>query len=193
MQFAGQFDGVFHLAPTSAEPFVGLAEKVLIASSGAVVHKAASYRDGYAGAKRENEHIASAHVNTVTARIYSVLARNLQRHLAAAQFLTMARAGGPIVVHSGGVSIRSYLYVDDLVAALWAIFTDGDHQPYEVGSDNAITIASLAQRIGLIADVPVFLAGPDGPSDMYLPDTTRLKTLGDFEQTSLDDAIRMSL
>lgn len=197
--FSGPFDAVIHLAPCDLEDIIdraveGVGQPILIASSGAVLHKPVSYLGGYATQKRSDEDAVRTHRNGKIARLYSFMAANLPKHLAAAQFLDMARSGGPIVVHSGGLSVRSYLWAGDLVAWLWGIFARGEPGvAYEVGGEEILSIAALAQRIGLAADVPVHLSGPHVAGETYVPDLTLARGLGLTASVSLDDAIRLSL
>lgn len=188
--FAG-WDVLVHLAPVSVEPFLGLAEKVIVASSGASTLRDDSYREGYAALKRADEVLCRG-VEGHVARIYSVLGPGipLDAHYAASTFLSQALAGGPVVVKDG--AIRSYLHPKDLASALLTILAHGDGEPYDVGGEEPITVADLGRRIAAHAGVACHLAEPL-PSDVYLPDLTRLHGLGWKQTISTDEAIADTL
>jgi dTDP-glucose 4,6-dehydratase len=163
-----------------------------MASSGAVTHKAADYRDGYVKLKRDAEQEVRRYPRGQTARIFSVIGPGipLDAHYAASSFLSQALAGGPVVVKDG--AIRSYLHPKDLAAALLTILAHGDGEPYDVGGEERITVADLGRRIAAHAGVACHLAEPL-PSDVYLPDLTRLHALGWKQTISTDEAITDTL
>jgi nucleoside-diphosphate-sugar epimerase len=198
--FQGPFDAIIHLAPCDLSNIVnraveGIVEPILIASSGAVLHKPVAYLGGYATQKRADEDTVRTHRHGKIARIYSLIGPNLPSHLAAAQLLTMARAGGPIVVHSGGTSIRTYLWAGDLVAWLWAIFARGKTAvAYEVGGSSEVSIGELARVLGDVAGCSVRFEGEPTPGDRYVPDVSRtVAELGVTESVGLREALRLSL
>jgi dTDP-glucose 4,6-dehydratase len=126
------------------------------------------------------------------ARIYSVLGPGipLDAHYAASSFLSQALAGGPVVVKDG--AIRSYLHPKDLATALLTILAHGDGEPYDVGGEEPITVADLGRRIAQQAGVECFMAEPL-PTDVYLPDLTRLHRLGWRQTIGLDSMIADTL
>ena len=122
----------------------------------------------------------------------------LNAHFAIGNFIRDALAGGPIEVRGDGSPVRSYLYQGDLAEWLLEILERGrEGRAYNVGSDEAIGIAELAQ---LVADVvsPGALvriakrehADYDGRL-RYVPSIERARTeLGLAPRTSLVEAIR---
>jgi len=123
----------------------------------------------------------------------------LGRHFAAGNFLADALAGRPIAILGDGTPYRSYMYPSDLVAWLLAILAQGrSGRAYNVGSDEAITIADLAHRIATAAGgVPVTVAqtpDPDRPAARYVPAIDRARQeLGLSLHIGLSEAIARTL
>lgn len=165
---------------------------ILLLSSGAAVKKERTYLDGYGDMKAKSEAAIRTYEYGKIARIYSVLGPGVTRHkhFAATQFLEQAIAGGPVVVKDG--AIRSYLHPKDVASALLTILAHGDHEPYDVGGEEPITVADLGRRIAAQAGVACHMAEPL-PQDVYLPDLTRLHALGWKQTLSTDEAIADTL
>jgi nucleoside-diphosphate-sugar epimerase len=172
------------------------ARRLLNVSSGAVYGTAAAKPSGaseddyataqpltpYARAKREAEALCRASgLDFVTARAFAFLGPHLplDAHYAAGNFLRDAMKGGPIVVRGDGTALRSYLYPADLVIWLLALLMRGNRgEAYNVGSDEAVTTAQLAQKIAEaiqpLLQVIIQSAMPQGPQNIYLPNVRKI-------------------
>ena len=113
----------------------------------------------------------------------------------AGNFIGDALAGRPIQVTGDGRPIRSYLHGEDLADWLWTILLRGVHgRPYNVGSEEAISIASLARRVQeLVApnsEVRIAQEAGQGLPPRYVPSTQRARQeLGLVPRIGLDEAI----
>lgn len=131
----------------------------------------------------------------VVARCFAFLGPHLPGHLAPAQFLRDALAGGPIVLRGDGTPMRSYLYAADLAVWLLTLLARGRAgRAYNVGGAEAISLAELARviRDTVAPGSAIDILGADGgaPRHRYLPDTRRARDeLGLEAWTPLPQAI----
>jgi nucleoside-diphosphate-sugar epimerase len=92
-------------------------------------------------------------MNISIARIFAVLGPGLELdcHFAAGNFLSDAIAGREVTVNGNGLAVRSYLYPTDLLVMLVKLLVRGaSGKAYNVGSEEAVTIRELAERISAI-------------------------------------------
>lgn len=118
----------------------------------------------------------------------------LDGHFAIGNFIRDALERPCIEVAGDGRAVRSYLYVADLAVWLFTLLLHGEPgTAYNVGSDQAIDIATLAHRVRdlLALGKPILIRGqPDAsPRSRYVPDISRARALGLAPWTSLDTAI----
>jgi len=72
----------------------------------------------------------------------------LDTHLALSNFINDCLEKRPIIIKGDGTSLRSYMYAADLAVWLWTILVKGlNDRAYNVGSEQAISIAGLAEEI----------------------------------------------
>ena len=121
----------------------------------------------------------------------------LDAHFAAGNFIRDVIAGGLIVVKGDGKSVRSYLYASDLAVWLWTILFRGKaSKAYNVGSDQAVTVAELAHAAGREAHCPVEITCSEnnGPRTHYVPSVGRAKSdLSLCVMVAQADAIKRSV
>lgn len=156
----------------------------------------------YGQGKRLVEQICAAtpEIECVFARCFSFVGPHLplDARFAAGNFLRDALAGGPITVGGDGTPLRSYLYASDLIPWLLKLMVKGQTQrAYNVGSDQAISIAELADAVAKAAGgcAVVVKKTPDGaPVQRYVPSIARAREeLGLGVWTPLPDALSRTL
>ena len=107
-------------------------------------------------------------------------------------FIRDAIEGGPIRIHGDGSPVRSYLYAADLVIWLLTLLLKGKpNHPYNVGSDQAISLAELAQEVAITGHgvtVEIAHAPTSNSPDAYVPDIQRAR-----DELGLDVLIPLSL
>lgn len=118
----------------------------------------------------------------------------LDAHFAIGNFLQDALCDEPIAVNNG-LPIRSYLYAADLAIWLWTILFRGHPaRPYNVGSDEPVSIADLARLIAEMFGVQVVEspeAKQDGKALYYVPAVAHGRSeLGLEVRIGLSDAIK---
>ena len=160
-------------------------------------------RAAYAEGKRAAEMLCAIYakqfgLDIVNARIFALLGPllSLDIHFAAGNFIRDAMAGRIVRVESAGTPVRSYLYAADLTVWLWTILLRAPvGSVYNVGSEEAVSIADLATRVASVLGGPgaEILGKPDpgwNPG-RYVPSTARIRNeLAVVANTGLDEAIR---
>ena len=180
------------------------AQRFLLLSSGAVYDEALDPSAAYAEGKRVAELLCAIYSRAHSlacpiARCFAFVGPHLplDAHFAIGNFVRDCLHARPIEIRGDGTPYRSYLYAADLAIWLWTILVHGAScQPYNTGSEHAVTIAELAAMVAAVirpgTEIRIALAPrPDLPAERYVPDTGRTrKELGLREYIPLEDAIR---
>lgn len=204
-------DGTKHVIDVAKATGCG---KILYTSSGAVygaltasVSEAAPCcpTTPYGRAKVEAERLlVSSCLDVKIARCFAFVGKYLDQtiHYAIGNFIRDALAGKDIVINGDGAPMRSYMYADDLVEWLFAILERGEScRPYNVGSDQAISIRDLACLVRdtlhlenqTVGNVKVLGTPVPGAANYYVPVVDRaVKELGLRNRVPLAYAIAMS-
>ncbi|OYD94323.1 epimerase [Nostoc sp. 'Peltigera membranacea cyanobiont' 213] len=119
----------------------------------------------------------------------------LNLHFAIGNFIRDAIEGKNIEIKGDGTPLRSYLYASDLMIWLWTILFEGKSSfPYNVGSNQEISIKNLAELIGKIYEVKVNIhqiSKLDQLPNRYVPSINRsLSLLEDQTMVELTEAIK---
>jgi dTDP-glucose 4,6-dehydratase len=148
----------------------------------------------YGEGKRVGELLCSiAHrehgLETTIARCFAFVGPHLplDAHFAIGNFIRDAMRGEPIRVRDGS-PYRSYLYAADLAVWLWTILFKGEAcHPYNVGSDQEITISQLAETVasalgGSVQPLQASALSLEGPISRYTPSVKRVMSELELEE-----------
>jgi nucleoside-diphosphate-sugar epimerase len=118
-------------------------------------------------------------------------------------FLWSAAQGRDIQLLSSGEAIRTFLYLEDAVAGLLAVLTEGvSGEAYNVGSELPVTILDFATLVAEIAGVKItksedfdVLEGgyTHSPNSSIIPSNRKLRDLGWGHVVPLPEGINRSL
>ncbi len=197
------------------------AKQFLLTSSGAIYGKQPSHmshlhedylyepipqqeiKSAYVEGKREAEKMCAYYakhynLDVKIARCFAFVGPHLplDTHFAIGNFIRDGLNGNSIVVNSDGSPFRSYLYAADLAIWLWTILFRGETmRPYNVGSDESITIKDLACKVAAQfapnSEVQIARASANQLPERYVPNVSRardelnLKVRVDLEQAIL--------
>ena len=112
-------------------------------------------------------------------------------------FFTQALRGEPLTVYGDGSQTRSLTYVDDLIAGALAVLDGPDPMPFNIGTQDEVTMLELAQLIkrvsGSSSEIEFRPLPQDDPRQRR-PDTTRAREiLGWAPNTPMEDGLRRTL
>ncbi len=121
---------------------------------------------------------------------------SLESNYAASNFLRDALNGETIRIKGDGTPLRSYLYAGDLAVWLWTMLFNGrGGSAYNVGSEQAVSIADLARMIAGIfpgGRKVIIQQKPNGRvrPQRYIPSTIKAYSeLGLTQKIQLEDAL----
>lgn len=141
-------------------------------------------RSAYGEGKRVAEQLCAIYhqrfgVAAKIARCFAFVGPHLPltAHFAIGNFLRDGLAGGPIQVGGDGTPYRSFQYAADLMIWLWTILLRAQPcRPYNVGSEESLSIADLARKVADSFHTEVRIARaatPGQPPQRYVPSTQR--------------------
>ena len=100
-------------------------------------------------------------------------------------------------IQGNGNETRAFLFIDDLVAGLLVLLDGALHLGiYNVGTDEEITIATVAKEIGRCFGREIEVVPGDPPAGAALrrcPDITKLRALGYEPRVTLVDGLRQTV
>jgi len=220
----GNFTHVIHAATEANAPRVfdfaaacG-AKSLLLTSSGAVYGRQPAdmthIPEDYPGSLEQNAaKLAYAEDKRSAERLGEAAARGLEIKIArcfafvgpympfdgsfaVGNFIRDATHGRAIEISGDGTPCRSYLYAADLAVWLWTILLRGQNlRPYNVGSEERVTIAELADAVKSVVNpkLPVHIKQKPregAPVEQYVPSTQRAREeLGLRRTVDLPEAI----
>jgi len=141
-------------------------------------------------------------LNVKIARCFAFLGPLLppSGRFAAGNFIGNALKNQAIEISGDGTPLRSYLYTSDLVVWLLKILIHGKTAyPYNVGSDEVVSIRQLAELVSECVKpaLPVHIAKKaefGTPADCYVPDVSRAnEELGLCRTVSLKEAVSRTI
>ena len=119
----------------------------------------------------------------------------LDTHFAIGNFINNVLNSEDIIINGDGSTIRSYMYASDLMVWLWKILLKGEiNKPYNVGSDESISIKQLAEKISSISKTNVALKILGSPIqqehvDIYCPSIKNANTINADIKVQLSESI----
>ncbi len=161
-------------------------------------------RGVYDEAKRFAEAMTMAYhrfhgVNTRIVRIFNSHGPRMRLNdgRAIPAFMTQALTHAPLTVFGDGSQTRSFQYISDLVAGVWALMERGGRDPVNIGNPQEITLLDLAKRIIRLAGSRseiVFRPLPEDDPKVRQPDIGRARTsLGWEPRVDTDEGLRLTL
>jgi dTDP-glucose 4,6-dehydratase len=161
-------------------------------------------RGVYDEAKRYAEALTMAYhrqqgVDTAIVRIFNTYGPRMRAFdgRAIPTFIRQALLDQALTVFGDGSQTRSFCYVDDLIAGIWALAISGTHEPVNIGNPEEFTLLQLATRVveatGSQSAI-VFESLPENDPRQRRPDIGRARELLGWEPlTGLDEGLRLLL
>jgi nucleoside-diphosphate-sugar epimerase len=163
------------------------------------MNPASAYGEGKRAAEMLCSLAATPRMATTVARCFAFVGpyMKLDAHFAIGNFIDDRLQDRPIHIKGDGSAVRSYLYASDLMVWLWTILFQGQsRRAYNVGSEEALNIASLAREVNaaLPPESEVEIASTSAPNaavHRYVPSIARAQEeLGLQAKVPLREAIQ---
>jgi dTDP-glucose 4,6-dehydratase len=114
-----------------------------------------------------------------------------------ANFMSQALRGEPMTVYGDGSQTRSLCYVDDLVAGILAVLDSSDPLPFNLGSEQEVTVLELAHEVAGLAGSKAGVSHEPLPQDdprQRRPDLARARSILGWEaKVGLRDGLQRTL
>ncbi|MCK5850982.1 MAG: SDR family oxidoreductase [Kiritimatiellae bacterium] len=158
-------------------------------------------RGVYDEAKRFAEAMTKAYdryhgVKTRIVRIFNTYGPRMRAKdgRAVPAFITQAQEGVPITVFGDGSQTRSFCYVSDLIAGIYALAMGDEPGPMNIGNPIEMTVLELAQKIikltGSSSEI-IFESLPVDDPKVRQPDITMAKEILGWEpEVDVDDGLK---
>ena len=116
----------------------------------------------------------------------------LNSHFAIGNFIQSAATANKIEVIGSMQTVRSYLYITDLVIQLFSLLTKPTLNTLHIGGAVPITIGELASKVSNhFNNCPIVASNKDAEPNYYLPEVENtVKYLGVSEKISLDIGLK---
>jgi dTDP-glucose 4,6-dehydratase len=116
---------------------------------------------------------------------------SLEAHFAIGNFMNNALKGEQILIKGNPNTQRSYLYPTDLIVWLLNLLVKPTLNPVHIGSENIVSIATLAEKISNNFSSSGVSAGDDSSElSIYAPETSKTREhLNVSEEVSLDESL----
>ncbi len=161
-------------------------------------------RSSYDEAKRYGEALVMAYhrkykMDTKIVRIFNTYGSRMRindgRVIPA--FLSEALTGKPLTIFGDGKQTRSFCFVDDLIAGIYALLLSSEHNPVNIGNPNEFTMLELAEKVLKITESKsqiVFHPLPIDDPKQRRPDITKARTILHWEpKIMLDEGLQKTI
>ncbi len=133
-----------------------------------------------------------------TARCFAFIGPHLplNKHFAIGNFIDNILKGHDIIIKSNGLSIRSYMYMSDLIIWLITILVNGESNTYyNVGSDKSYNIKEVALMISENSNSSVIVNdnANNNIESMYVPNINKSQMLGLSVKVDIKEAIQKTI
>src|SRR3989338_5262985 len=112
-------------------------------------------------------------------------------------FISEALEGKPLTVFGDGKQTRSFCYVDDLIAGIYALLLSSEHEPVNIGNPYEFTMLELAEKILKLTGSNSAIAFHPLPVDdpkQRRPDITKARTILSWEpKVMLDEGLERTI